>query len=564
MKKSFTTQFAIAIMALLFGGQVSAQINWAYANNYGATRNDAARGNAVETNGDYYVTGYFTDSIKLGATVLYSAGGTDIFIAKFNTGGSAVWAVRAGSAGNDEGASVAMAAGDTLYVTGFYSGATTGNFAVALVGAGKDVFVHKLRKSTGAPIATARAGSNGNDEGKSIVYNKKVNAVYLTGYHANGCTFSRAAFAAIASAGSSDIFAAGLATNMTWLWANPDGGVGVDEGHSICVNDSGELFATGFYSSAINFDFIAAAFTGGRDIYVAKYVPSTGAISNLYRAGSAANDEGNGISCTPTGDVYATGYHSNACNFGGGAVAAVSLDMFVLRVTNLCVFGNVYSNTGAGVNADAGQCITYDRWCNTIFVGGYAGNTCNLGGGGRVLVGQGGFVARYTPALAWVWDRTADGAGSEQTLAVASNGSSNITCAGLMSSAPTAFTSAAAPVINRNTIGGSDVWCGEVATGAGCAGGGSAAPEQFNSIQTSMALIGEINIYPNPTVDQLNIVTNESINSILLTDLQGRVVLTLNPHTPQHTLCLSHLPAGIYILLVNTDNHTDLTKVVKQ
>ncbi|MSQ79765.1 MAG: T9SS type A sorting domain-containing protein [Flavobacteriaceae bacterium] len=566
MKNSIKTQFAIAIMALLFGGQVSAQINWAYANNYGATRNDAARGNAVERNGDYYVTGYFTDSIKFGGIKLYSAGGSDIFIAKFKTGGGAVWAVRAGSVNNDEGASVTIASGDTLYVTGFYSGSTTGNFAVGLVGAGRDVFVHKMRKSDGAPIATARAGSNGDDEGKSIVYNKKVNAIYLTGYHANGCTFSGATFGGLGSAGSSDIFAAGISTKMTWLWANPDGGVGTDEGHSICVNDSGELFTTGFFSSNIVVDGMALPrlYVGGRDMYVFKYVPTTGVVSYIYNAGSTANDEGNGISSSPARAVYVTGYHSNNCNFGGGGLPANSLDIFVLSLSNILAYTAGVSNTGVGANPDAGQSITYDLWCNTIYVGGYAGNTCNFGGGARALVGQAGFVARYTTALAIVWDRTTDGAGNEQTLAVASNGSSNITSAGFMCSAPAAFTSATAPTINLNSLGGSDVWCGEVATGAGCAGGGSAAPEQYNSMQTSIALTSEIKIYPNPTVDILNIVTDEPINSVVLTDLQGRAVMTINPHTPQHTLSISHLPAGIYLLLVMTDNHTDLTKVMKQ
>ena len=83
-------------------------------------------------------------------------------------------------------------------------------------------------------------------------------------------------------------------------------------------------------------------------------------------------------------------------------------------------------------------------------------------------------------------------------------------------------------------------------------------------MQTSIALISEIKIYPNPTVDLLNIVTDEPINSVVLTDLQGRAVMTINPHTPQHTLSITHLPAGIYLLLVMTDNHTDLTKVMKQ
>ncbi|MCB9230846.1 MAG: T9SS type A sorting domain-containing protein [Bacteroidia bacterium] len=46
-----------------------------------------------------YVAGYFTNSITLGTTTLQSAGGNDIFIARYTLDGTLVWAKRAGGIG---------------------------------------------------------------------------------------------------------------------------------------------------------------------------------------------------------------------------------------------------------------------------------------------------------------------------------------------------------------------------------------------------------------------------------------------------------------------------------
>src|SRR5438105_2138915 len=51
----------------------------------------------ADANGDFYVTGNFYGTLDFGGGPLTSAGGYDIFVAKFSSAGSHLWSKRFGS-----------------------------------------------------------------------------------------------------------------------------------------------------------------------------------------------------------------------------------------------------------------------------------------------------------------------------------------------------------------------------------------------------------------------------------------------------------------------------------
>ena len=71
-----------------------------------------------------YTVGTFQGQLDFdpgsGTTNLTSNGGTDVFVAKFNTTGAFQWAVSFGGTGNDYASGIAVDSSGNVYVAGYY------------------------------------------------------------------------------------------------------------------------------------------------------------------------------------------------------------------------------------------------------------------------------------------------------------------------------------------------------------------------------------------------------------------------------------------------------------
>ncbi|MEN6449000.1 MAG: SdrD B-like domain-containing protein [Thermoguttaceae bacterium] len=138
----------------LDAGLIGGPSSGAYAFSVGAQGvNTFANGIATDASGNYYVTGSFSGSVDFDPGVarmeLTSVGKNDVFVAKYTSAGSLVWAKQVGNVGYDFGQAIAVGADGGVYVTGSFVGAVDFNPAVAVsyniasVG-GSDAFVLKL------------------------------------------------------------------------------------------------------------------------------------------------------------------------------------------------------------------------------------------------------------------------------------------------------------------------------------------------------------------------------------------------------------------------------------
>src|SRR5207244_2972967 len=84
----------------------AASSNWAMA--IGGTGADMGYSVATDTNGNLIVAGYFSGTVNFGSGALTSAGGQDIFVAKYSPSGTCLWAARFGGSGDDEALGVAV------------------------------------------------------------------------------------------------------------------------------------------------------------------------------------------------------------------------------------------------------------------------------------------------------------------------------------------------------------------------------------------------------------------------------------------------------------------------
>ncbi|WP_428656423.1 SBBP repeat-containing protein [Runella sp.] len=280
--------------------------------------------------------------------------------------------------------------------------------------------------STLNPIITTidAPGSTENDYGFGVAVDAGGN-VYVTGAYAGTVAFGNTS---ITSVGSQDIFIAKYNGAGALQWVRSAGGPNGDQGLSIAVNASGNVYITGLYSATATFGNTSVTAAGANDIFVAKY-DNNGNFQWVRSAGGTDEDNGRGIAVDAAGNAYITGHFRSTATFGGSPVtSAGGEDIVIAKYDNDGTFQWVYS-TGSSSD-DRGMGITTDAAGN-MFVTGYYLETINLGG--TSLTSSGGydiFLAKYNSGGVVQWAKTLGGLGHEygQSVAVSPNG--NIAVAG--------------------------------------------------------------------------------------------------------------------------------------
>lgn len=92
------------------------------------------------------------------------------------------------------------------------------------------------------------------------------------------------------------------------------------------------------------------------------------------------------------------------------------------------------------------------------------------------------------------------------------------------------------------------------------------ATENLLGTNTNILSVKDFSVFPNPTKDIVNVSnTSASINSIEVTDLNGRVVKTVNAIDASNTqVNISDLSSGVYMMKIVSDQGTTTKKVIKE
>jgi peptidoglycan hydrolase-like protein with peptidoglycan-binding domain len=248
--------------------------------------------------------------------------------------------------------------------------------------------------------------------------------IYITGYFYETVDFGGGN---VTSAGSTDIFVLKLNSSGTFQWVNTYGGTSFDFGRGIAVDSSGNIYITGYFYETVDFGGGNLTSAGGADIFVLK-LNSSATFQWVSTFGSTSIDVGEDITVDSSGNSYITGYFEGTVDFGAGNVtSAGSADIFVLKLNSSGTFQWV--NTYGGSAFDVGMDITVDSSGNS-YITGYFEGTVDFGAGNVTSAGAADiFILKLNSSGAFQWVNIFGGTSTDvgQGIAVDSSGNSYIT-----------------------------------------------------------------------------------------------------------------------------------------
>ncbi len=224
-----------------------------------------------DSGGDIYATGYFNTSASINGTVL-SGASDEVYLAKFNSAGTLLWARSAGSSGSDKGSSVTVDSTNGVYLSGWFQN-TIGFPGTNLTNRGSsDAFLAKYDVN-GNFKWVQQIGGSGGDFAQSVVIDNSTN-VCVCGDFQNTITLGNTTLSAInTNAGNSTIFLAKFNTNGDLIVSKRFGNTSNNHGH-IWPARTGELYFAGNLSGTATFDSFTLNSAGDLDAVVAQLVVS--------------------------------------------------------------------------------------------------------------------------------------------------------------------------------------------------------------------------------------------------------------------------------------------------
>jgi len=205
--------------------------------------------------------------------------------------------------------------------------------------------------------------------------------IYITGYFYETVDFGGGN---VTSAGSADIFVLKLNSSGTFQWVNTYGGSAFDVGEDITVDSSGNSYITGYFEGTVDFGGGNVTSAGAADIFILK-LNSSGTFQWVNTYGGTSTDVGQGIAVDSSGNSYITGSFQGTVDFGSGDITPSGFDdIFVLKVNPSGTFQWV--STFGGTSIDVGEDITVDSSGNS-YITGWFRETVDFGGGNVTSAG---------------------------------------------------------------------------------------------------------------------------------------------------------------------------------
>lgn len=406
---------AILLLPVALNGQQSWQ--WAYPV-WGAG-NDG--GNAISTDaaGNSYITGYFYGNATFGSHILTSTGSGDIFIARYNSAGTCLWATSSGTPGYDQGTGIDFDGAGNSYVTGILDGKiflskydalgnliwnrlgtsvmnnngravstdSLGNsWITGYLAGGTTIFGTDTLSGTGGFITKYDSSGNvifakklGSGVGGIIdlygITNDRAGNAYVTGLLQGQQMLGTQTFVSI---NYKDIVTIKVdaSGNFSWLAQAPSNSFAYDRSHAITCDGQNGVYICGRIEGITAFGTDTLYGTpSSMEIFLAKYDTAGNAIWAKQSVGGDNFTDGLAVACDRTGYIYVTGQFSSDIVFGNVGLlnnnTGVNAYVVAFDQMGTCQFAIPSTGPNAGTH---GYGISTDGSAGTYIVGISKGN----------------------------------------------------------------------------------------------------------------------------------------------------------------------------------------------
>jgi len=301
-----------------------------WARTWGGDSVDSGNGICVNNSQNIYVVGYFDSTVNFdpggGPFNLTSAGLSDIFLSKFDSGGNFVTAFKLGSWGIDEAEEIVADGSGNVVVAGEFmarfdfdpgSGADEHQSVD-----GYDTFLAKYDANLNYVWALSW-GSFGDSKGLGLSLGPSDN-LFVTGFFQETVDFDPdpATIVEVTSNGNSDAFLSLFNSSGDFLQVLTWGGSNIDEAHDIVVGTTHFAVVGSFDGSGVDFNPGSGSEThssnGSFDAFASKFNLTGNEFVGTITWGGTQADEGWGVAFDALGYVLATGEFRDDVDFDPG------------------------------------------------------------------------------------------------------------------------------------------------------------------------------------------------------------------------------------------------------
>ena len=316
------------------------------------------------------------------------------------------WVSGMGGTDSDYGLSVASDNDGNVFTTGFFyqdGDFDPGTNAATLTSpAQQDLFVSKL-DANGDYVWAYRFGNIERNRGNDIIVDENGD-VYITGYFEGTVDFNPGTGTEeLTSMGIVDMFVLKLDNDGNFLWVKHLGGSGAEEGQALTINKNGDVLASGYFTSDMDFGIGGTSqvvtSAGARDAFAVSLSAIDGTL-NWYRQFQGAGDAFTAdIEVDRDENIFVTGFFDNTIDFNPSQGSLTlssnsgSRDIFVVKISD---DGNYFwAKRAGGAGDDRGEGLAITPLGN-IFIGGQFEQTVDFDPSGGVdELTTGGLIDGY-------------------------------------------------------------------------------------------------------------------------------------------------------------------------
>jgi hypothetical protein len=284
-----------------------------WAKDFGDPSSQLAQGVASDTSGNVAIVGSFEGSFSFGGAALTSAGMYDVYVAKLDPTGAPLWSKSYGDAANQFGFFGAFDTGGDLAFTGSNEG-TLDLGGGPLTSAGKkDAYVAKV-DATGKLVFGKLFGDGSDQLGDCVAFDPGGNLLWSGGMEGT-VDFGKGPIAATPDGGK---FLVKLDATGATVWAHGFGDGNVYDWTGLTVDRSGNATVAGEFWNTIMLGMDMLTAKDRYDIFVASFDPE-GRVLWDARYGANNDQFARTVAADPAGNVAMGGYFLGRLGFTSGA-----------------------------------------------------------------------------------------------------------------------------------------------------------------------------------------------------------------------------------------------------